>query len=417
MQLTRGFVAFLLLAACGDDTKLALQVVAPQGSGVKTVELWISDEDCNDCKGGIAPPAADQRPMGSVHLVAGATAFTAAVDSDGIATFGIGKGDGGDVTINKIAAVGYDANNTPIALVVDDQGFDLAKQLGEIRRYELVPTDITAKVQPDASDGTVLWRTDPNGVGCLWANGEFFVPPGDPDCDGFTGDQECDEDWYDFKGDLTDQVCEGADATHGGACVIGYEAGCADGSTGGACEGEVCVGEALCNDMQCRVDPVACIGTHADSLPRIDCTIPLMTTSTATFIGVCPGQGNSFNFGNGVTHCNASFIQTLQFPPMLQSKLSFSDATYPVGEITIANTGSNPCSVTFATALATNATTDSPVLQRGALALENGNSPIAVLPIFVKFVNTTGDCNSGPIAHIQCTPANLPNDSITKCLQ
>ena len=202
-------------------------------------------------------------------------------------------------TINKLAAVGYDKGGAPIALVVDDNGFDLGKQLGEIRRYELVPTVITDSVKSDATDGTILWRTDPNGVGCLWANGEFFVPPGDHDCDGFTGTQECDEDWYDFKGELTNQVCAVADPTHGTACVIGYQAGCADGSTTGACDAEICVGDALCADPNCHGDPAACLATHADMLPQIDCTIPIMTTATNQFFGVCPGQGNTFGIPAG----------------------------------------------------------------------------------------------------------------------
>lgn len=418
MQLTRPLVAFLLLAACGDDTKLALQVVAPAGSDITTVELWLAGGDCGDCMGGIGAPGAKTRPLGPVHLVAGATAFTAPV-VDGIATFGIGKGDGGEVLVDQLAAVGYSADGTPEALVVDDTGFDITAQLGEIRRYELVKTDITGELKEDASDAAVLWRAGSGDTGCLMVtqggSTQFFVPDGDDrDCDGITGAQECDADWFKYEAPRTNQVCTDQDPDlH--ACVIGYQVPCQDGATRGGCSPEVCGAMELCGDPQCTTNPGACLVSHAETLPHLDCVVPILTANSVP--QVCQQAGATFQF-DGIDKCDAQgFIQSLQFPPQVQSALEFSDGGLPNGQVTITNAGDGPCHMAFKAELLANVTPDTQSELHGALALRNGGSPIAIVPIYVRFVNQPGDCQmSGPSARITCTVDNYTADAFGQCL-
>ncbi|HEY0255453.1 MAG TPA: hypothetical protein VGC41_28180, partial [Kofleriaceae bacterium] len=340
MQLTRALVAMLSLAACGDDTKLAIQVAAPDG--VVTVELLIDDHECTDCDGGIGPPSTPDRVLGNVHVLAEDARFSATVDSDGLATFGLTPSETGSPLVGRLAVVGYDATDQPIALYVDDTGFDLSTELGQIRRYELAPTQIDAK-QSNTS-GVVLWRADPATAACLAIETdpqhvEFFVPPTDPDCDGVTGAAECDAHWYDYKQASADQACTAVDPT--GACELGEITACEDGKSAGGCEpqNKFCFGDAECSDAQCAGNPFACIDlARLTMLPFIECTIPI--TVDAAMNKVCPGAaGLAFS----QNRCSPSFM-SLAPPKDTGTTLVVNPSAEVAGTIEIVNVLENDCS-------------------------------------------------------------------------
>jgi len=419
----------ILIAACGSDTSVAIQV-STSDSSITSVELFVADTQCVACVG-IAPPgvtAARPRPLGRVDYTISNDGFTTSV-SKGIAGFRLEPNATGSTstTITKLAAVGYTATGTAVAYVLDGTSFSLDAAKGTIRRYELTTRPIET-VQPpstvpafapqspkngddDPTTHVVVWRsptadaTTPSCLAIERADGtnQFIVPSADPDCDGFIAN-ECDPDWYDYASapSLQSPTMCLTDAPPQPACVVGINDGrCIDGSTTGCTsEGRYCFPEKACTVPACGqfdaepclaslIEPTA-LGT-AGKVAALRCTA---TYNSMNSYAICSGSTTEARIGTDLTNlaCEgqfASFANT--YPGFIASPgIAFTTNTFS-GTLQIPTVmTTSPCSVTIGNNL-TNMTGSRPsaALGHGVFALVVGTHTL-VMPVILDFV--AGDC-------------------------
>lgn len=415
----------ILLAACGSDTSVAIQV-STNDSSITSVELFVADTQCVACLG-IAPPgvtAIQPRPLGRVDYTITNDRFTTSV-SNGIAGFRLEPSATGSTssTITKLAAVGYTRNGAAVAFVLDDASFSLDAEKGTIRRYELTTRTIDSVQPPSAmpafapkgpKDGggggdtptnhVVVWRsptavaTTPSCLAIEHADGtnEFLVPSADPDCDGFI-DNECDPDWYDYASAPTihpPTACL-TDAPPQPACVIGSDNGsCVDGATTGCTsEARFCLPEQACSNAACaQFDGATCLASliTPSALGTVGNVAALRCTATYNMTNnnaICAGSTATVSTAtsSACTGQFASFANT--YPGFVTSpSIAFSTTTL-TGMLRVpVVTTSSPCTVTIGNSL-TNPTDLEPTaaLGHGAFELVVGTHTL-FMPVIVQFV-------------------------------
>ncbi len=414
----------ILLAACGSDTSVAIEV-STSDSSITSVELFVADTQCTTCAG-IAPPgvtSTEPRPLGRVDYTITNDRFTSSV-SKGIAGFRL-EPSATATTITKLAAVGYTANGAAVAFVLDDASFSLDAAKGTIRRYELTTRPIDSVQPPSAMPGLapqppkkggddvpsnhiVVWRaptadaTTPSCLAIEHADGtnQFIVPSGDPDCDGFIAN-ECDPDWYDYASAPTIQPptkCLTDDPPQS-ACVVGTDDGrCIDGSTTSCTsEGRFCLPEKACAVAACsQFDGAACLASliEPSTLGTVGNVAALRCTATYNTMNnnaICAGTTApvSTATGSACTGQFASFTNT--YPGFVASpSIAFSTPTFEGTLRVPVITTSSQCTVTIGNNL-TNMTDQVPTaaLGHGAFELVVGTHTL-FMPVIVQFI--PGQC-------------------------
>ena len=446
----------ILLAACGSDTSVAIQV-STSDSSITSVELFVADTQCVACLG-IAPPgvtASQRRPLGRVDYTITNDRFTTSV-SNGIAGFRLESSATGSTssTITKLAAVGYTRNGAAVAFVLDDASFSLDAEKGTIRRYELTTRTIDSVQPPSAmpafapkgpKDGggggdtptnhVVVWRsptavaTTPSCLAIEHADGtnEFLVPSADPDCDGFIAN-ECDPDWYDYVSAPSIQpptTCL-TDAPPQPACVLGANEGrCIDGSTTSCTsKGLYCFPEKACTACS-QFDAGPCLAgliepsglATAGNVAALRCTAKYNLSNGNA---ICSGATTTFGLGTGVTQgCSAQFATftttstSTDLGLMASDQIAFTTSTFS-GALQIPDMATtSPCSVTIGNNL-TNMTGFKPsaALGHGAFTLVVGMHTL-VMPVVVDFV--AGNCGSDNFSCALDGLAGATPDSIYNC--
>ena len=286
-------VACVALAACGADETI-LEV---DGSAVAAdrVELVIAGDPCATSGCTVTGPSGNATMP--VFLRDGHRAQAQATTDAGVARFQLEKAPGGASTIGKLVAVGWQGNTavgfaTVNALPLDKPGiFQVAlKASSQARAFAVWTNDMQA---PTTAQYACVTAADGSASVTI-------VPAEDPDCDGFTGTQECpggDHIYHNKQpvplADMPQANCA-VDVSVGGAnsgigCRLGGT-GCTDGMTDiapdAACQAsKFCVPEVVCN--ACSQLDLACLRAHVIADPQapagdlsLRCGISLDTNAT-----------------------------------------------------------------------------------------------------------------------------------------
>jgi hypothetical protein len=335
----RGVALACLLAACGGDSGLLLDVDA---TGVTTVEVFVAKDRTASRMG--LPPANSARPtQGDVYSVIEHTSID--VGADGRARILLQRGDSTDVP--ALLVVGYDGNHAPVgyAVVTDPSGSITLPASREDRLIvELdpaMPTPImnARTLAGDSSTRIARWSAttrggdDPNGpcVAVLHDGdmqsvvGTFFGPEGDTDCD--NAQPECDDAWYlRVKGaglcgtttpPPTDDTMD--------ACRIGDTAACKDGVTSAdmTCAAEPqarCMPSEVCDHCASDLDP-SCVQQQLTdpNTPHISCTVSIRRENTSGPT-ICGGASTSVSmtglFGTEYQCTGSAGFADLSMPQM-----------------------------------------------------------------------------------------------------
>jgi hypothetical protein len=302
----RGVVLACVLAACGNDAGLLLDV-HPGDPAVTRVEVLLPDSQPGKYMGvpsGVLPAAQGPRIVGPVYAVVDRTGGT--IDGDGALRVLLTPGEVTEVP--AILVLGYDANDTPIRYAVVSNSPDptdpnasgdtiklphatsahLVVDLEPIMTVPLAGA-MTATGSPRLVrwDGTAFDDASARCFGVLSENGSmhagiFFGPADDLDCD--HAQPECDQDWYmRVRGTsacaTTMPPADDMDTMN--ACRIGKSPGCVDGTGSsnvcGAQSPALCVPAAICD--QCEdLDPSCVAQRMTDpATSHIECTIDVRT--------------------------------------------------------------------------------------------------------------------------------------------
>lgn len=414
--------AAILVAACGNEKSLAIQIVTTDSS-ITTIELFVGDTSCDTCAG-VAPPSSVDKPTGPVEYTGQGARFEAAVGPGGVAGFRL-EPSVNSATVAKLAAVGFTANGTPRGFVLDDAGFSVDALQGTVRRYTLAEQTILRAQGPrhgaDPTDQIIVWRA-PNAVAttpsCLAiehrdGTNEFLVPPGDPDCDGFIAN-ECDPDWYDYASNTATPCL--TQPTPASACVVGSEAGCTDGTANTCAPGaRYCLPERACASPKCGLfDGPGCLAELVPDpadltspVAALRCTVQLATNRHET----C--QAITTVVLSAASSCNPGFASLSSATVMSSSQLDFSSPSV-LGSLQLGPvTTSSPC--TFALTPAFEILVEPPLatVGDGVLSLATSNGSTLLVPVIVNFQSVAA-C-SPPIDAMQCTFVNTSADTIYTC--
>ncbi|MGE5185439.1 MAG: hypothetical protein ACM31C_25420 [Acidobacteriota bacterium] len=316
----------LVAIGCGSSgSGVDVEVKAP--SGTRTVELLVAPGDCTDatCSDGIAWTIAGPQAAGTIYKVDSDTRNTLQVPASGTVRFRLHSN--ADQTIDRLAAIGFDAAGAPLSIKVLHD-IVVPTDHAEIWQLSLDAIDEIGD-QPDAppASGTPterqhVWRApvvqggpeDPASYpSCVvtqsWSDSDsswdrHFIVPSDHDCDNQA--IECNANWYDFAAGQTASVCATNNSgTFAPACIVGGSL-CADGrSSSTACAADpshppLCIPDAMCQCTDpgtfdtCVRDELAAGFTAPMQSPVTfaNCDFPSVT-GTAGSAGPC--QSNSAN--------------------------------------------------------------------------------------------------------------------------
>ncbi len=291
-----------LIAACsGYGIYVEVQI---NGLEVASVELVLADGLCKLADGsscdrlqGKAFKAAVDAPG---HIFKREAARETTTIEDGSAWFEI---PAGDRTLDMVFALGRDANRNIVGVAVMPDTLDLREE-PVIYRVVLDPAQPLLPRQPVDTAVTAEWSTDADQcIGVRPVNpgdlGPIFIVPADnPDCDGATGEGECDPLWYDgFSFDeSTAAHCSQPSQVIPGACVLGHVPACVENQSAeisGCVESNQCLPTAVC---ECGVFDEACQETKLrahDVDARLDCSVPGETDASVDVIFHCSSD-NTF---------------------------------------------------------------------------------------------------------------------------
>jgi hypothetical protein len=419
----------IAVAACSTADSVAIEIETHDPAIVR-VELFVAGTPCGNCDSGIAPPGTDplianSKPNGDVRFVVGTDRFDTRVDSDGIAGFLL-KPDAQNTMVPKLAAIGFDANGTPLGFVVDDTSFDLAPLLGTKRRYQLESRAVQQTMQT-GNDQIITWRTDgadtahpsPSCLAIVRHDGEteFFVPEADPDCDGFVAPNECDATWYKFKQPEGSGPAECLVADSLSKCQIGRSGTCVDGDVAPTCTslGNFCVPQVACTTCMSPYTE-ACLASIAGTATRLHCTIPIFNAQTNPT--TCITASDLIDLGQYYgTSCTFGFVQgnSGNIGPTIDITSANNDI---VG--TLDATGFSPaCNIGFSSTIMVNHVPAANVVTigKGALAITQGGAETLLMPVVVDFMSggTITDCTNAMVKPACEILPDITNDTLWSC--
>jgi hypothetical protein len=424
----------IAVAACSTADSVAIEIETHDPAIVR-VELFVAGTPCTNCDSGIAPPGTDPtmpntKPLGDVSFLVGKDRFDTRVDGDGIAGFLL-KPDGQNTMVPKLAAIGFDANGTPLGFVVDDTSFDLVPLLGTKRRYQL-ESRMVDQAMHSGNDRIITWRTEgtdpahppPSCLAIVRHDGEteFFSPKADPDCDGFGSGAECNPTWYDYKTPMDGEPVQCL-VDDNGACQVGKLGTCVDGDTAATCESynKFCVPEIACTRCTPPYDQ-ACLNTIGtlQSATRLHCKVPIFPDSAnSNAPSSCSTTSNPVQL---ISHypddCTTGFVG---LGDMSIDTSASIDITTPNNEVVgtlLPNARGMPCSVSFSPILTVTSLPPGPVVGKGLFAVTNGGSETLLMPVVVDFmeVTTPTTCVDAASTQMLCDIApDLTSDTIWSC--
>jgi hypothetical protein len=424
-----GGLLIIALAACSTADSVDIQIHSTDRS-VVSVELFVAGAPCTNCDG-VAPPSATAKPAGPVNYLIGTDRFYAAIDSDGIAGFRL-KPDAMDSTVPKLAAIGFDANGTPVGFVVDDTPFDLLPILGTKRRYELTLQPILQAAPHQATtEQVVTWRTESSDMNhpaqsCLAflnhdGGNEFFVPEADPDCDGFVAPNECDPTWYKYMQPASTNPPECLADDMDGACQVGRSGTCIDGATAPTCTSldKFCVPQVACTTCMPPYNQ-ACltsIATDVANGTRLRCTIPVFRDALNKPT-TCLAGSDLINLDQYyASPCTVGFVQVGDSSGNIATSLDISTTN---GDVvgTLDRTGySQTCSFGFSTTITVTNLPANAAVQKGALAITTGGAETLLMPVVVAYVpgGPITDCASAVVKPVCEILPDTTSDTLWSC--
>jgi hypothetical protein len=331
---------------------------------VTKVELYLG-EYCDDCPGVMAPPGMTPR-RSRVWVVNDPAIFSASeTDSDSWhgdrAGFRLTSSTGMAQRIPAIIAVGYDANNTPIATSTFFDG-EIPVNRAERWQTTLVPSKPIVDPRPDVDDERVaVWGQQRTGPRCVMiehgtGSSDAIVPVDDTDCDGVSATAECNPyvaNAVNGVPTLETANCVTTVAANNltGICMLGgpvcNEAGPTSADGCESLDVDYCVPKKLC--AACPNGDFDCIKTvfgdaAASGTPvmnGLDCTIPLNPDGSE-----CDGDDRRFAdldisalVANSETKCRDVEIGEGTLPLTLHHSLPITDATINVRDF------NEPCNV------------------------------------------------------------------------
>ncbi len=362
----RAFVILgVLVVACSDPPGVTLEVIRTD-KAVKKIELYLG-EYCEDCPGVMAPPGMTPR-RSRVWVVNDPVVFSANEgDSDSWhgdrAGFRLTSATGMAQRVPVILAVGYDANNSPIAT---STFFDGETPVNRAERWQttLIASKPIVDPRPDVDDERVaVWGAQRTGPRCVMVehgtgSSDAIVPADDTDCDGLSTAAECDP----YVANAVNGVptleranCVSTVAADNltGICMLGGPICNENPSTQPvSCEPldvDYCVPKKLCGacpngDFECIktvFGDAAMNGTPV--MNGLDCTIPMNPDGSE-----CDGEDRrradldiSALVANTDTSCRDVEISEAALPISLHHSLPITNATINVRDFR------EPCSVTM----------------------------------------------------------------------
>jgi hypothetical protein len=429
----RGVVLACVLAACGNDAGLLLDV-HPGDPGVTRVEVLLPNDNTPGTymgvPTGVLPAAQGQKIPGPVYGVVDRTGGT--VDSGGALRVLLTPGE---VTqVPAILVLGYDANNTPIryAVVTDPMGdIQLPHTTSAHLVVDLEPiTTVPLNGAPNATasprlvrwDGTTFDDATARCFGILEGTasertGTFFGPDDDVDCD--HAQPECDETWY-----LRVRGASKCATTMPGqndpetmdACRIGDSAGCRDGDPNAmVCVAQlpaVCVPAEVCGQCGDQLDPSCTIQQLADpKTSHVECTIYVKTDAStgnktycdmpAMMLPMSPPIGTSYTC-SGV----AGFADPMMPANMLTATLPL-DAS-PTDRLAF-SCHADQTDFSFAVTNVATASLDPALPETNAVMLfgvrpraTTTTTRLLALPIHIQYVDIGNDAQMCPTPALQC---------------
>ncbi|CAN5308634.1 hypothetical protein BH11MYX1_BH11MYX1_08820 [soil metagenome] len=428
--------AAILVAACGNEKALAIQV-STTDSSITTIELFVGDTSCDSCVG-VAPPSSVAKPKGPVVYTGEGQRFEAAVGREGVAGFRL-EPSPTTATVAKLAAIGFTADGTPRGFVLDDAGFAVGPLEGTVRRYTLTDRPIlqaqglTPAVAPengsdDPTDQIIVWRApnaDAATPSCLAiehrdGTNEFLVPPGDPDCDGISAN-ECDPDWYMYSANTTTPcLTQPAPAS---ACVVGSKAGCSDGAAS-KCEAEhsYCFPARACAEQTCGLfDGPGCLDHLIPDPSDANSPVAALRCSVAWRSGTdAPCPGTTLVTLPSSSGCTATFLDLAPgFPangPPGTQDLPFNTATFN-GSLHVDPTSTvSACRLAVSSSFKVEVAPPHAAVGRGVLAVANpGSGFTLILPVIVDFLQVPVAVCPLPASAVTCAYENTMADTIYRC--
>lgn len=186
-------VFVLLVAACSDPPGVTLEVIRTD-KAVTKVELYLG-EKCDGCPGVMAPPQMTPR-RAHMFKVNDPTVFGADEWQGDRAGFRLTSATGMTQKVPLILAVGYDANDKPIAT---SSFYDGEIPVGHAEHWitTLVPTTPIVDPMPVAGGERIaVWPQQRTGPRCVMVEhgtsiADAVVPADDTDCDGLAAAAEC----------------------------------------------------------------------------------------------------------------------------------------------------------------------------------------------------------------------------------
>jgi hypothetical protein len=292
----RGLLVIALLTACGSGTGLAIEIY-PEDDAAKfdRVELFLAYDTCyeSDCATGIAWPAQQTRPDGTIRLFRDERRIAAEYDEKAQrATIHLTVSYGYQDP-SALAIVGYKDKDIVAIKVIHDAHIPLATgEVWKVYLHHSIKASTVVDPQPDMPKDifrALEWDRAPtvdndDPAGCIvyqkWEEGEwnteYFVPKSDPDCDG--KQPECSPYWYDFNLGGAHYACAmTTDVELDGVCHIGSSA-CIDGrSATSECGPDGlprrCLADELCRQCSDAVPVESCLSRAFASPTTSDGTV------------------------------------------------------------------------------------------------------------------------------------------------
>jgi hypothetical protein len=307
-------IAFAAFACSDSPAGLTLKVFP--GTGVTQLRIVTSNRTCSNdssenpdgspaCLDGVGSQTGQSQQPGRVHFTAAGSAVDfVGPDAQAIAPDIVMQmpSDGSDVTVRfvpgapsndhtHIVLIGLGTGGTPVSF--GELTFGSA---GSTDPLSMTPLYEQITLAPLANSGTsvAIWGSDGLPYTCVelsYAAGsaDFYVPPGDPDCDSYKLDTDCNFYAYDFDG-----IVDTSPAGYGTCAVVtpfDTSTVCLLGQTHTTCDDGDGSGSSACAAL-------GSIGSGVTCLPGGMCG--------------CTSLDRSFCFGNGSSYGNLDKIAHVQ---------------------------------------------------------------------------------------------------------
>lgn len=401
----RAFVVLgVLVVACSDPPGVTLEVIRTD-KAVTKIELYLG-EYCDDCPDVMAPPGMTPR-RSRVWVINDPAIFSATEgDSDSWhgdrAGFRLTSSTGMAERVPLIMAVGYDANNTPIATSTFFDG-EIPVNRAERWQTTLVPSKPIVDPRPDVDDERVaVWGQQRTGPRCVMiehgtGSSDAVVPVDDTDCDGLPTAAECNPyvaNAVNGVPSLETANCVTTVAANNltGICMLGgpicNEASSATVTTCEVLDVDYCVPKKLCG--VCPNGDFDCIKTaFADAamsgtpvVNGLDCTIPMNADGSE-----CDPEDRrnadldiSALVANTETKCRDVEIAAGVLPISLHHSLPITNATINVRDF------KEPCNVSIEWGGHYDRTAGTTHTLIAEVELDNGKHIVA--PLILRFGDT-----------------------------